>query len=80
MLLQLLDTRTKDKKVTGKVYYGEEETVAVADSAADQELRDLATGLIGRLTEKVPPRKVPSASECRFCQIPSQYCPESIEP
>ena len=80
MFLQLMDTRANDKRVTGEVYYGEDDTVAIVAGAADQEFKDLVTGLIGRLTDKVPPRKVPSASECRFCPIPSQYCTERIQP
>ena len=79
MFLQLMDTLAKDKRVTGEVYYGEDDTVAITAGAADQEFKDLVTGLIGRLTDKIPPRKVPSPSECRFCPIPREYCPDRVE-
>ena len=32
-----------------------------------------------RLTSKTPARKAPSAGECRFCPIDSQYCPDRRE-
>jgi len=61
------------------VYYGEEHTVAIGAGAAGCEFRYLVEALIGRLTAKTSPRKVPSASECRFCPIPREYCPERLE-
>ena len=79
LFLQLQGTRTEGKTVTGEVYYGEDHTVAIAAGAAGKEFRELLEALIGRITEKTPPRKVPSYSECRFCPIPKEYCPERIE-
>ena len=79
MFLELINTRDRDKRLTGEVYYGENDTVAIAACAAEQEFKKLATGLIRRLTDKVPPMKVPSASECRFWPIPREYCPERVE-
>ena len=43
--------------------------MAIRAGAADQQFRDLVTNPTRRLTAKIPPRKVPSASECRFCPI-----------
>ena len=79
LFLQIQGARTQGLTVTGEVYYGEDHTVPIAAGAADQEFKDLVTGLIGHLTNKVPPRKVPSASECRFCPIPREYCPERLQ-
>ena len=79
LLLQLPGTRTLGITVTGEVYYGEDNSVAIVAGAADQEFGEMVEGLIGRLTARTPPRKVPSASECRFCPIPSEYCPERVE-
>ena len=79
MFFKLLDTRAQDKKVTGEVYYNPDQTVSIPAGAADQEFQDLVVNLITRLTAKEAPRKVPSASECRFCPIPREYCPERIE-
>ncbi len=52
---------------------------AAAGGGAGKEFRDMVEGLIGRLTAKNPPRKAPSVSECRFCPIPREYCPERVE-
>ena len=80
MFLQLAGARAEDKRITGEVYYAEDDTVDIAAGAADQEFRGLVTNLIGRLTARIEPRKVPSVSECRFCPIPAQYCPDRAEP
>ena len=79
MFLQLQDTLAQGKTVTGDVYYGEDHTVVLAAGAAGQEFRELVEGLIGRLTAKTSPRTVPSASECRFCPIGKEYCPQRVE-
>ena len=79
LFLQLPGTRTQGITVTGEVYYGEDNSVAIVAGAADQEFREMVEGLISRLTARTPPRKVPSASECRFCPIPREYCPERAE-
>ena len=77
--LRLQGVYTQGTTVTGEVFYGEDHTVAIAAGAADQEFREMVQGLPGRLTAKAPPRKVPSAAECRFCPIPGEYYPERIE-
>ena len=79
MFLQLQDTSTQGKTVKGDVYYGEDHTVPIATGAADQEFKEMGEGLIGRLTDKTPLRKVLSAAEDRFCPIGKAYCPERIE-
>ena len=78
MFLQLQGTRTDGMTVYGEVYYGEDNTVAIS-AAAGQEFREMVEGLICRLTSRTRPRKVPSASECRFCPIGKEYCPQRIE-
>ena len=52
--------------------------VYVPWSDVDEGFKEVVTGLTGRLTAKEAARKVPSAAECRFCPIPSEYCPERI--
>ena len=79
LFIQLQGTRTQGMTVTGEVYYGEDHTVPIAAVAAGEEFREMVEGLIGRLTAKAPPRKVPSAPECRFCPIHREYCPERID-
>ncbi len=79
LFIQLQGARTQGMTVTGEVYYGEGHTVPIAAGAAGEDFRELMEGLIGRLTAKAPPRKIPSASECRFCPIPQEYCTERVE-
>ena len=79
MLLQLAGDIYRDLDMSGQVRYGEDHTMDVAGRDVDDEFRDVVTSLIGRLTAKEAPRKVPSTAECRFCPIPREYCPERIE-
>lgn len=79
LFLQLQGAVTEGTSVTGEVYYGDDDRVPVAAGAASKDFRELVEGLLGRLTAKTPPRKVPSASECRFCPIGREYCPERVE-
>ncbi|MCY4365167.1 MAG: PD-(D/E)XK nuclease family protein [Chloroflexi bacterium] len=79
LFIQFQGSRTQGMTVTGEVYYGEDHTMPIAAVAAGEEFREMVEGLISRLTARTPPRKVPSASECRFCPIPSEYCPERVE-
>ena len=80
VFLQLNGAIAEGMTVTGEVYYGGDHTVPIATGAAGKEFRELVESLIGRLTEKTPPRKVPSYSEFRFCPIRRKYCPERVEP
>jgi len=79
LFLQVQGAVTEGKTVNGEVYYGEEHTVAITPGAASKEFGDMAECLIGRITAKTPPRKVPSAAECSFCPIPQEYCPQRVE-
>ena len=54
--------------------------VDVSERDVDDEFREVPSGLIARLAAKGAPRKVPNASECRFCPIGREYCPETVEP
>ena len=79
MLLQQAGDMYRDIEMSGQVYYGKDNRVNVAGSDVDEEFRAVVTGLIGRLAAKESPRKVPSYSECRFCPIPKDYCPERVK-
>ena len=79
LFLHLRGTVTKGKTVTEEVYCGEEHTVPIAAGATGTELKELVEASISRVTAKTPPRKVPSANECRFCPIPREYGPERVE-
>jgi hypothetical protein len=61
----------------GKVVYSDHE-VEIPNSAIDQNFINNLAALILRLSSSVPARKVPSAMECGFCEIPSAVCSERV--
>ena len=77
--LPLADGRYREVRLSGRVYYGEDAVIDIPGNTIDDWFREITAGLIGRVTAKTPPRKAPSASECKFCPISSQYCPDRRE-
>lgn len=62
----------------GKVVYNDHE-VEVPNGRVDQEFVSSLTELVQRLASPSPAIKVPSYSECRYCEISSEDCPERVE-
>ena len=77
--LPLADGRYREVKLSGQVYYGEDDSIDIPATEIDHRFKEITAGLITRLTSKTPARKAPSAAECRFCPISAQYCPERRE-
>ena len=77
--LPLADGRYREVKLSGQVYYGADNGIDIPATEIDKRFKEITAGLITRLTSKTPARKAPSAAECRFCPISSQYCPERRE-
>ena len=77
--LPLIDPRFHNAKLSGEVYYGEDAVIDIPAASVNERFKEITAGLITRVTSKTPPRKAPSVSECRFCPISSQYCPERRE-
>ena len=77
--LPLADGRYREVKLSGQVYYAEDPGIDIPASAVDHRFREIVKELISRLASKTPARKALSASECRFCPISSQYCPDRRE-
>ena len=77
--LPLADGRYREVKLSGQVYYGEDNDLDIPATEIDHRFKDITAGLIARLASKTPDRKAPSPGECRFCPISSQYCPERRE-
>lgn len=63
--------------VDGLVVYANHE-VQIGSEAVDAEFTDHFSGLIKRIASGTPARKVPSAAECRFCEITAADCPKQI--
>ena len=51
----------------------------IAAAQLTDEMRRLIRGVIERVGGPEPPAKVPSLSECRFCELTSADCPERVE-
>ena len=77
--LPLVDPRFHKVTLSGEVHYGEEAVIDISAASVNDRFREITAGLIGRVTSRREPRKAPSISECRFCPISSQYCPERRE-
>ena len=53
--------------------------VGIPASAVDEKFTERLGGLIQRLGSETPARRVPSGSECRFCDITAEDCPDRID-
>ena len=79
LLMPSADRRFADVPIRGVVSYPDHNGDIPADVVNDDFERILRSQ-VSRLAASEPARKAPSTSECRFCPIGSQYCPERVEP
>ena len=63
----------------GHMVYADGKQVSVPVSGVDREFTERLGALIRRLAADTPARRVPSAQECRFCDITGADCPDRIE-
>ena len=72
--------RWKGRRFEGAVVYadGSERHIA-ADSVDDAFVARLGE-FMRKMTSDMPPRRVPSLSECGWCELTSADCPDRIEP
>ena len=68
----------RGRRVSGHVRYPASHVAAPA-SAVNREFVGNLGALIRRLAAETPARRVPSAAECRFCDITAADCPARIE-
>ena len=69
-------TRWRDKRFEGAVVYANGHQVDVpADSIDDAFVARLAA-FMQKMTSDMPPRRVPSGQECRWCEIAYGDCPD----
>ncbi len=67
--------RYRSLKLRGQVTY-RDHTVRISAEAVDDQFIQNLGALIRRLSADEPARRVPSGSECRFCDISAVDCPE----
>ena len=68
----------RNVRIGGEVVYPDR-TVRVPRGGLDQRFIEDLVNLIRRLADDTPPRRVPSAAECRFCDITAADCPERVD-
>jgi len=64
--------------LAGEVQY-RDASVNIAPGQLTDELKGLIRGTIERVGSATPAVKVPSLSECRFCEITAADCPERVD-
>ena len=68
----------KNRKLEGRIIY-KDSVVEVPSSKIDENLRELFSKTVTGVGGQEPLRKVPSWSECRFCDISNLDCPERVD-
>jgi hypothetical protein len=63
----------------GCVVYSDGQLTPIPAGAPDAEFKRTARYFVDLLDAEVPPRRVPSPSECRFCELTAQDCDQRIE-
>ena len=70
--------RYRETKLSGQVTY-RDHTVRVPAEAVDENFVLNLGALVRRLSADEPARRVPSPSECRFCDIGTADCPVRVD-
>ena len=70
--------RYKGLDFRGHVIYPDR-NVQIPASGVDAKFVERLGSLIRRLADETPARRVPSAQECRWCDITKADCPERVE-
>ena len=68
----------KGRKLEGRIVYGSR-IVDVPSSRIDAESKELFRKAVLTIGGPEPPEKVPSSTECRYCDISETDCPERID-
>ena len=68
----------RDMEFRGHVDYPES-SVGIPPSRVDRNFTDSLGALIRRLAANTPAQRVPSFTECKFCDITGADCPERVE-
>ena len=68
----------RNAKIGGEVVYPDHTERVPRGTLPNQFIEEVGS-LIRRLASDVPPKRVPNATECRFCGITSIDCPDRLE-
>lgn len=78
LVLPLTHAACKDVTVGGEVQY-RDARLRIEPEKLNDELKGLIRGTIERVGGETPLPRVPSLSECRFCDITAADCPERVD-
>lgn len=78
LLLPVSHPRCRRLELAGRLVYPTE-VVEIQAEQSDEVFKAQFREAIATLSSTTPARKVPSFQECRFCDIPSQCCPERVD-
>ena len=77
-VLPITHAACKDVTLAGEVQY-RDASLRIAPGQLTAELKGLIRGTIERVGSETPAAKVPSLSECRFCEITAADCPGRVD-
>ena len=63
----------------GAVVYRDGHRVDIPAESVDDAFEARLTDFMQKMTAPVPPRRVPSGPECRFCELTKGDCPERMD-
>ena len=69
----------KGSAFDGRLVYGDNSEVEIPSDAVDDSFRSHLFGVIRRISDSEPARKVPSGLECSMCDLTLADCPEKVE-
>lgn len=70
--------RFAGKDISGEVYYSNGEPVAISSGDATPMNIDRIFAQVRECGFDMPPEKSPSETECGFCSLPKEECPERL--
>ena len=72
--------RWKGKRFEGAIVYADGHQVDIPTNSIDGAFVARLAAFMQKMTSGMPPRRVPSEQECRWCEIAYGDCPDRIEP
>ena len=73
-------TRWRNTKFEGAVVYPGGRQVGVPAASVDDAFVERLTEFMQKMTSDMPPRRVPSESECGFCELTAADCSDRFSP
>ena len=72
--------RWRGATLEGAVVYADGSERRISADSVDDAFVSRLTEFMHKMTSDMPPRRVPSLVECRWCELTSADCPDRIEP